>query len=43
VAVAGGKAEVRARFSERGSYVVRATANDGALSTHADTTISVRD
>jgi len=39
---ANGKAEVTARFSERGNYVVRAIANDGALSTKADLAISVR-
>jgi hypothetical protein len=42
-AVVNGKAEVRAQFTEPGSYVVRATANDGALSTKADLAISVRD
>jgi hypothetical protein len=41
--VADGKAEVTARFSERGTYVVRATANDGALSTKTDLTIAVPD
>lgn len=41
--VVSGKAEVRAQFSERGNYIVRATANDGALSTKADLAISVRD
>ena len=41
--VVNGKAEVKAQFAERGEYVVRATANDGALSTKADLTISVRD
>jgi hypothetical protein len=41
--VANGKADVTARFDERGTYVVRATANDGALSTRADLTITVRD
>ena len=39
--VAGGRADVTARFSERGTYVVRATANDGALSTKADLSITV--
>jgi len=39
--VTNGKAAVTARFSERGSYVLRATANDGALSTRADITINV--
>ena len=41
--VADGKAGVTLRFSERGTYVVRATANDGALSTKADVAISVPD
>jgi len=41
--VVNGKAEVKAAFSERGNYMVRATANDGALSTKADLAISVRD
>ena len=41
--VVNGKAEVRAHFTEPGHYVVRATANDGALSTKADLAISVRD
>ena len=40
--VVNGKAEVKARFSERGNYIVRATANDGALSTKADLAITVR-
>ena len=39
--VADGKATVAVRFSERGTYVVRATANDGALSTKADLVITV--
>lgn len=39
--VANGKAATSVRFSERGTYVVRATANDGALSTRADVTIVV--
>ena len=41
LAVENGKAETSARFTERGTYVLRATANDGALSTRADVTISV--
>ena len=41
--VANGTADVTARFSERGSYVVRATANDGALSSKADLTITIPD
>ena len=39
--VAQGKAAVTARFSERGTYVLRAPASDGSLSTRADITISV--
>jgi hypothetical protein len=39
--VADGKASVTARFSERGTYVLRATANDGALSTKSDVTITI--
>jgi hypothetical protein len=39
--VADGKADVTVRLSERGTYVVRATANDGALSTKADLTVTV--
>lgn len=39
--VAEGKAGVTARFSERGTYVLRATASDGSLSTKADITIAV--
>ena len=42
-AVTGGKAEITARFSERGTYVVRATANDGALSTKSDLTVNIPD
>ena len=41
VAVTDGKAAVTARFGERGTYVVRATANDGALVTKADLTITI--
>ena len=40
-AVADGKAAVTATFSERGTYVLRATASDGSLSTRADVTIVV--
>jgi hypothetical protein len=43
IAVTDGKAPVSARFTEHGTYVVRATANDGALSTKADLTINVPD
>ena len=42
-AVVNGKADVTARFGGRGTYVVRAIANDGALSTKADLTITVPD
>ena len=38
---ADGKASVVARFSQAGTYVLRATANDGALSTASDVTIVV--
>jgi hypothetical protein len=41
IAVAGGKATATARFTERGTYVLRATASDGALVTKADVTIAV--
>ena len=40
-AVKDGKAVTTARFSEPGIYVLRATANDGALSTGAEVTITV--
>jgi len=43
ISVMDGKAPVTARFSVRGTYVVRATANDGALATKADLTINVPD
>ena len=39
--VTNGHAAVTARFSVRGTYVLRATANDGALSTRADVTVNV--
>ena len=39
--VVGGKAATAARFSQPGSYVLRATASDGALSTKTDVTITV--
>ena len=39
--VTNGKADVTVRFSDRGTYVVRATANDGALSTKVDLTMTV--
>jgi len=36
-----GKAQVTAHFTEPGTYVLRATADDGALSTTSDVTITV--
>ena len=39
IPVTDGKAIATARFTERGTYVLRATASDGALSTRADITI----
>jgi hypothetical protein len=39
--VATGRADVVATFTARGTYVVRATANDGALSAKTDVTIVV--
>jgi hypothetical protein len=42
VAVADGKAVVTARISEPGTYVLRATASDGALSTVSDVTLRVQ-
>ena len=41
MAVADGKAGVTARFPERGTYVLRATASDGGLSSVANITSSV--
>ena len=41
IPVADGKAAATARFIERGTYVLRATANDGALATNTDVTIVV--
>jgi hypothetical protein len=41
IAVTNGKVETAVRFPQRGTYVLRATANDGALSTKADVTITV--
>jgi hypothetical protein len=43
IPVAGGKATATVRFAEPGVYVLRATANDGALSTRADVTLTVAD
>ena len=42
IAVADGKATTTARFPVPGTYVVRATANDGGLSTKSELTIVVR-
>jgi hypothetical protein len=41
IPVAEGKAAIVARFSERGTYVLRAIASDGSLSTRSDVTIVV--
>ncbi|PYR38411.1 MAG: hypothetical protein DMF93_16180 [Acidobacteria bacterium] len=41
IPVANGRAEASARFAERGTYVLRATANDGALATRTEVTITV--
>jgi hypothetical protein len=41
--VTDGKSAITARFPQRGTYVLRATANDGALSTRSDVTITVGD
>jgi hypothetical protein len=41
ILVENGRAETSARFTEPGIYVLRATANDGALSTKAEVTITV--
>jgi hypothetical protein len=42
IAVNGGQAVASAQFSEPGTYVLRATASDGALSTKAEITVSVK-
>jgi hypothetical protein len=42
IAIKDGRAVVTARFTKPGTYRLRATANDGALSTPADVTITVR-
>jgi hypothetical protein len=41
ILVADGKATTTAHFEQPGTYVLRATANDGALSTSSDITIAV--
>jgi hypothetical protein len=42
ISVAGGAVLTTARFPSPGVYAVRATANDGALSTKSDVTITVQ-
>jgi hypothetical protein len=42
IVVSGGQAIATAQFSEPGTYVLRATASDGALSTRAEITIVVK-
>src|SRR5262245_9891469 len=39
--VANGTAAITAKFQQPGTYIMRATANDGALSTRGDVTITV--
>jgi hypothetical protein len=39
--VKDGQAVTKAHFTAPGTYVLRATANDGALSTKADVTVTV--
>ena len=41
IPVSDGKASTNARFSAPGTYILRGTANDGALSTTSDVTIEV--
>jgi hypothetical protein len=41
ISVASGQAVIKASFPQPGSYVLRATANDGELSTTADVTVQV--
>ncbi len=41
IMVSGGQAVTTAHFAEPGTYVLRATANDGALSTITDITVTV--
>jgi hypothetical protein len=41
ILVADGKAVTAARFEQPGTYVLRATANDGALSTSSDIIVTV--
>jgi hypothetical protein len=42
IPVSDGKAVASARFDKPGTYVLRATANDGQLSTRADLTVTVQ-
>ena len=42
MAVSGGQATATAQFSEPGTYVLRATASDGALLTKTEITLSVK-
>ncbi len=42
IAVKDGQAVNTARFAEPGTYVLRATANDGELSTYSDVTVNVK-
>jgi hypothetical protein len=42
IEVKDGQATTTARFAEPGTYVLRATANDGELATTADVTITVK-
>jgi len=42
IAVSNGRAIVSARFAEPGTYVLRATADDGELTTSTDVTITVQ-
>jgi hypothetical protein len=42
ILVSNGQAATQAHFSEPGTYVLRATANDGALSKTAEVTVNVR-
>lgn len=42
ITVAGGQAVTAAHFTAPGTYVLRAIANDGALATRADVTITVK-
>jgi hypothetical protein len=42
IAVAGGKAETRARFSAPGTYTLVALANDGRLSTRGEVVVTVK-